>query len=443
MQCIGIMDTGHLRPKPEPLSDDEDDSDGGTLSITPTTGHSSVHAACFDLLTKCIGGEEPGLELRLHDICASIPVSAQGFPCIDHDYGGYWKLDESCYPWQNKATLVRISDAASEDNDDDDDDGCWFQNPLIAPALHYFVDETAKASAQEFLAKSVRTTNAPKQSTSAMLRLPLEVKEMIAINLCTRDAMALRLASSEFLPLLHSRHFWLSRFHGSGQMSFFFEARHLKTVAGLIIANKSLPRVNRTGVLANRQRVWSLASRWKDLIKLELTSPMNILPIAACVEYEWFSVSGKIGPEGHALTLPDGCKTLFGGRTAVRQQPLQVTVFLCTPGSRDYVCGLRLTWHGAPPVVLGYCNSKASQTLTVRSLAGFVVAVGNKGIHALRLVDEDGTRTRWAGRPHNTLITERLSRRRPVFALDADFDVSGCCLAQPLLSYRRSDDTDC
>jgi hypothetical protein len=141
-------------------------------------------------------------------------------------------------------------------------------------------------------------------------------------------------------------------------------------------------------------------------------------------EYEWFSASGKIGPEGKELKLPDGCKTLFGGRTAVRQQPLQVMVFLCTPGPRDYICGLRLMWHGVPAVAMGYCNSKTFKTLSVKSLAGFIVAVGNKGIHALKLVDQDGTRSRWAGRPLDALVTERLSRRRPVLALDADFDVS-------------------
>jgi hypothetical protein len=73
---------------------------------------------------------------------------------------------------------------------------------------------------------------------------------------------------------------------------------------------------------------------------------------------------------------------------------------------------------------MGYCNSKAFKILTVKSLAGFVVAVGKRGVHALQLVDEDGSISQWAGRPGDGLVTKRLSRRRPVLALEADFDVS-------------------
>jgi hypothetical protein len=377
-----------------------------------------MHVACFTLLIERVGGETPWLHARLHDICASIPITTWGLPYIDHDYEDMLNIEDELYPWQDK---IGFYDSDTEDND------YLYGDPLAVQALVSVVDETAEASAHKFLTNSVtKTAKLPSHSTSLILQLPWEIKEMIAINLSTRDAMALRLSVSEFLPLLHSHQFWKSRFSGKGQMSYFFEARHLRTVASLVSAHKKLSAIHDEdpGLVLSRQRVWKLLSHWVDLIKLELTSPMNILSIPPSAKYEWFSVSGNIGPEGKELTLPDGCKTLFGGRTAVRQQPLHVTVFLCKPGGRDYVRGLRLTWDGAQPVVLGYCNSRIFKTLTVKSFAGFVVAVGSKGIHALKLVDEDGTRSRWAGRPLDALVTERLSRRRPVLALDADFDVS-------------------
>jgi hypothetical protein len=377
-----------------------------------------MHAACFALLMDCVGGETPLLEMRLHDICASTPCP-DGFPCMDHNYDGTWDLDSSFYPWQDKRLNTHRAGAGNFLF------CCSEEDPLNVPALDSVIDETAEASVLQFLLHSMtKPAKMPSPSSSSMFQLPWELHEMIAINLSTRDALALRLSSSHFLPLLHSHHFWRSRFHGPGQRSYFTEAHHLQTTAGLVSAYKRLSNIHHTPPVLNRQRVWRLVSRWNDLIKLNLTTPMNILPLHTDIEYEWFSVSGRIGPEGKALTRPDGCKTLFGGRTAVRQQWMELTVFLCAPGARDYVCGLQLRWHGARPVAMGYCNSKAFKILTVKSLAGFVVAVGKRGVHALQLVDEDGSISQWAGRPGDGLVTKRLSRRRPVLALEADFDVS-------------------
>jgi hypothetical protein len=74
--------------------------------------------------------------------------------------------------------------------------------------------------------------------------------------------------------------------------------------------------------------------------------------------------------------------------------------------------------------MIGYRNSTTFTTIDIRSLAGFVVAVGLKGIHAIRLVDNDGKASPWAGRPGEALITERLLRNFPPEALEVDFDVS-------------------
>ena len=73
---------------------------------------------------------------------------------------------------------------------------------------------------------------------------------------------------------------------------------------------------------------------------------------------------------------------------------------------------------------LGYkCNETVSE---VTALRGFAVAVGPRGIRAIQVICDDGTRSPWFGRLKNSPITERLVRTERIVALEIEFDVSSC-----------------
>jgi hypothetical protein len=264
------------------------------------------------------------------------------------------------------------------------------------------IHEDAEAMVQDFLTKALpiqRDSSA--RSPSSLIRLPWEISELIAMQLTTNDALSLRFCSSVFLPLLHSRCFWRPRFCGHAERSYYFEGIELQTLPDLISASKNLSKMEmeHTAGVLQRTRVWSLVAQFSDLARLKLPSPIHILPAPPDIEIEWFHVSGTICPDKLQLNLLLGCKTLFGCQATLRQEPAKVTVFICLPGKLNYVCGLLFQWRDGPTLMMGYCNSTTFTTIDIRSLAGFVVAVGLKRIHAIKLVDNDGKASPWAGRP--------------------------------------------
>ena len=64
---------------------------------------------------------------------------------------------------------------------------------------------------------------------------------------------------------------------------------------------------------------------------------------------------------------------------------------------------------------LGYKGNEI--VFEVTALGGFAVAVGPRGIRAIQVICDDGTRSSWFGRPEGSSITERLVRTERIAAL--------------------------
>ncbi|KAK3178681.1 hypothetical protein OEA41_000818 [Lepraria neglecta] len=91
-------------------------------------------------------------------------------------------------------------------------------------------------------------------------------------------------------------------------------------------------------------------------------------------------------------------------------------------GEADYVVGLRLISVGEDDKQLGYRAEGKELFFEVTALRGFAVAVGPRGIRALQVIRDDGTRSPWFGRPRSSPVTERLACTKCITALEVGFD---------------------
>jgi hypothetical protein len=197
----------------------------------------------------------------------------------------------------------------------------------------------------------------------------------------------------------------------------------LHSVQSLVAAYKMTSRVQDSPHIRSRRRIWGLVSHISDLIGLRCSDKAISPNIPAKAdEREWLHVSGDMYPNEHRMDNGTGCKLLRSFQVSVVELT-RIEIFTCTTGPVAYICGMHLQ-NGDSSQTIGYCNSGKSTSVDATGLAGFIVAVGSRGIHALQVVYQDGHRSTWVGRPDSCLLTERLNAQPPILALQADFDVS-------------------
>lgn len=93
-------------------------------------------------------------------------------------------------------------------------------------------------------------------------------------------------------------------------------------------------------------------------------------------------------------------------------------------GNLKYITGISLTTSTGETVRLGYRNSSERSVQLSGELAGFNVAVGLGGIHALQCINRETRESiPWLGCPDDVPRTERLSLGTRIIALEAGFDV--------------------
>jgi hypothetical protein len=73
---------------------------------------------------------------------------------------------------------------------------------------------------------------------------------------------------------------------------------------------------------------------------------------------------------------------------------------------------------------LGYMAEGNDLFLEVTAVRGFVLAVGPRGIGALRVISGDGRTSKWFGCPKDLPVTERLASFESISALEVGVDVS-------------------
>lgn len=370
-----------------------------------------LHDACWHLLQRVFQPGEIPLK-RLLEVCESLPFPLRGNGvCWGHDYGGLLVLDDQDhYPWEDR--LMDHSHNAktrlyAEENP--------YNVPEIPTLLVMRLEHPP-----EWLPKT--------QQHDCFSRLPWEILEAIAIKLPTDDALGLRRVSKAFLPLLSSGIFWASRFEASGDRGFIFEKWKSQDATDWMSLYRLTSQAHNSRGLQNRRRIWNLIRPLTDLISLRLGEGSK----TACIDQKficlrWSKVGGDVKDEasdGHPRDFNEGCR-LFGTHLAHIPKDLsKISFSISSVGNVTYVAGIRLITEKGPDICLGFVSEGKEVIREATALRGFVLAAGSRGIHALQVVSENASLSKWVGCPNNSPITERLARFNFIAALEVSFDVS-------------------
>jgi hypothetical protein len=257
---------------------------------------------------------------------------------------------------------------------------------------------------------------------------PWEILEGIADLLPTTDALILRLASRSFSHILTSQSFWASRFAPGRERDFVFEMRKGKKCKDWRLLYRRTSAAHADPGLQNRRRIWSLIQIIKEYLRLRIdekqrdeSADMND------ADLRWDQVGGDIRQElgaGDCAGFNEGSRIFNEVHAFIPKTLSKMAFSVVQAGEADYVVGFRLISVGEDDKQLGYSAEGKELFFEVRALTGFAVAVGPRGIRALQVICDDGTRSPWFGRPRNSPITERLARTKCITALKVGFDVS-------------------
>ena len=268
-------------------------------------------------------------------------------------------------------------------------------------------------------------------SSDCFGRLPMELLETIIINLDISTALRMRLVSKAFLPILTSQAFWASRFLRGNERGYFFEEAENKSIDKW----DGLYRATADKRLSSSEQIrlwmWRMIRDISTLARLQLSRPDNDpRTINAVQNIKWlnrYRVAGKVIAEPEyesSHSFKEGCRE-FGTQIAlVPNNLLAVSVTTTSVAATTYIAGICLIPRSGPYVRLGYASNEGKHLLRVTSLEGFILAVGLRGIHALRIVSRDKSLSPWIGCPLFSPVTERLTLKTSLDCLKVGFDVS-------------------
>jgi hypothetical protein len=375
-----------------------------------------LHDACWCLLEKAFDTERIPLE-RFIEVCDSLPFPLRwGGVCWDHDYGGLALFDaESHYPW--------------EDHLESQTDNSMVQqyaqaNPYNVPEISRLLEISYLLVAPSDCPSSMST----EQGKDCFMLFPWEILESIAALLSTKDALILRLASRSFRPILTSQNFWASRFEPGHERDFIFETRNSSKGRDWRHLYRYTSVAHASPELQNRRRIWGLIQLIREYLGLRTNDDtLSVSADVSSADFKWTRVGGDIWQEPSTIFSPgfnEGCRIFHKVHVFIPKTLSKIAFSIIRAGEADYVVGLRLISVGGSDNQLGYRTEGKEVFFAVTALRGFAAAVGPRGIRALQVICDDGTRSPWFGRPKDSPITERLQRTKPITALEVGFDVS-------------------
>ena len=387
------------------------------------------HAACWSLLERAFH-PTPIPNARVFEVCDSLPLVMAGDSINwGHDYGGLAIIKGThFFPWEE-----RFADREFPDG--------WFSTPYSAdPGAASEVDRILAGAPQEPTRLENRSSFMNFTALSKIdpfSSLPVELCSAIAEFLLTPDALNARQASRSFWHVFYSQQFWASRFRGDSDRSWLFEAldhndsgRDWRWLYHCTTESQIGPG------LRNRKRIWGLIQHLAVIVELRWIQLSSV----ALLEQgqDWVLAAGSMPdqqPEGFTQ-LEEGCRSLRSEQVAIPDVISQVSASTIRVGNSEYIAGITLTSASGDVLHLGYASSHArGSSVQLSGLAGFNLAVGLGGIHALQCIDgRTGEPSAWLGCPNDAPKTERLSRGTRIAALDVGFDVGHA----PILSLLPS-----
>lgn len=369
-----------------------------------------VHDACWGLLRKAVELDDIPLE-RLYRICSSLPFPIQGIGVSwGHDYMGLSTINnQDHYPWEDRLVEQYSKSEAYQ---------YARYNPYDVPELH----ELLSMSSQEDRNSDLRTN-----SKNCFSVLPWEIREAIAIHLSTRDMANLLMSSKTFLPLLNSQTFWRSRFQGGRDRDFVFEIRAKRPKDWIYLYQMTNDAQSPPG-LKNRKRIWSLTKAVVNLLRFQLVQYTDYSHVILDPDPRWTVAADIKQGTVSNYSFNEGCRLFEKQSTILPRDLVKIAFSVTEEGISGYLAGIRFTSKDGSHICLGYIAEDKELSVDIATLKGFVLAMGSRGIQALKVVNGDGRVTRWFGCPRNSPVTERLVGSEAISALEIGLDVMSATL---------------
>lgn len=362
------------------------------------------HEACWSLLERAYGSEAIPKE-RLFEVCRSLPVSARiGGVTWGHNYGGLISVYDDSYPWED-LFVEQAFDLARYD-------------PYLVPEIQQLPLETPSPPDVFQLSPS---------STGVFSDIPLEIIADISQYLSTKDYLNARSALRSFYAVFHMRRFWASRFLPNADRASVFESEDWETSCDwLWLYHRT---ANGSPGVRNRERVWRLANKVKEILSSKWidSSPY---PCANTIGMEWREAAADVllGAYQSDLTLYKGCREFHHKNVCI--PPGQLSNLACSLvqlGDTTYVTGIRFVLTQGEDIRLGYIADE--HIISIGFLTGFHLAVGSRGIQAIKCILGGDEESPWLGCPDNAPKTKRVSFPEPIANIEARFDVSPASLS--------------
>lgn len=400
------------------------------------------HELCWKLLQKMLHPHPVPLE-RFYDICLSCPTDRKGWLDWGHDYGQLMdRLPVDRYPWEDVYVVGYVKRYLG----DEDSPLAYFKSdPFHVPEIQQAIEESReRRDSRNFSSISPIFRGEP----DCFAQLPQEILEYIRILLPSHSVTSLRMATRSFASLPLNQSFWASRFEPFNERGFIFEARdpeystpsEQRTRDWKALYLKTSSSVVSSKEMMNRKRIWD---SMRDLVDLLLEKPLvdphrvrsiqGVFPGDVSQEIAmWRSVGGDLDPrEGPPAPSGMPCTSIWEQTVSFPTKLRRMAVSMRTFNGKQYVSGLRLvSEEHDQDLLIGYVLPGKEKYIDIQGphdeggqLNGFVVAVGPRGIQALRITTTAGHISKWAGCPDGLPQTVRLCMKNPVPTLRASFDV--------------------
>jgi hypothetical protein len=386
----------------------------GVIRQHPVNGRYGFpfHEACWSLLEKA-HSPEPIPCKALFEVCRSLPFPSEGTGLNwGHDFEGLVLVDnQNLYPWEDRFV----------------DRDCYWALSLGARNDPYHVPEIQQLPYEDFQAPPAVSYSRP-TVVDCFAALPEEIRIAIASNLPTVDALNTRRASRSFLSIFYSQQFWASRFRANADRSWLFESQEWGNAHDWRWLYRLTNKRHRTRGMQNRERVWKLIQRVREILHLRWIEP-PILPSPSPnpASLRWLEATGDLRPEeriGPYHGFNEGCRLFYEQQTSIPSLLSQIVFSVIQLGDAEYIAGMRLIPSQGEVIQLGYRTEGRELFLNIIFLAGFNLAVGSRGIQGIQCIADDRQTSQWFGCPYGAPRTRRLAVSGPITAIKAGFDVS-------------------
>ncbi|KAJ5096886.1 hypothetical protein N7456_007607 [Penicillium angulare] len=360
------------------------------------------HDLCWKLLEKASQPKMIPLE-RFIEICESLPLPLE-IDCFHwgHTYGGIYSFDtESSYPWQcqlvNQPSDLEAFRSATH-------------NPYEIPEVKKLIAEPACEPVSSMI-------DYEHEFIDCFGKLPWEIRESIANNLATHDALNLRESSRSFFPLLASSTFWASRFQPGAERAFLFEKPNTAENRDWLSLYRQTSRKQSSPGLQNRMRIWHLIDHISQLLSLSLdekwyeaSSPFSDEHESTLVDAT-AEIAKPLASDGVDPNFQDGCRVSRRLYASIPHDLVAISFSFVDLEDYTYLTGLCFRSKNGRVVRIGYVSAHIElyEVEGLQCLSGFVLAIDPRGIRAVQVVHSNGDRSQWFGSSKFTPITERLA----------------------------------